>query len=441
MVGLAIQKADESMVSSERGSGAASVADPAAGRRSRRPVHPGRLTWSFLAVNVAIYGVVTAVSAVLLPVQLQDLSDDLKSTTLGLILCVGAFAAMVTQPVVGWLSDRTPTRLGRRAPFVLAGGALAGGALLGLAVGGSTAVLLGLGWCLIQITLNVLKAPLQAVVADRVPFTERGMTSMFIGVGTMIGGIGGSVVAARLAHQVVLAYALLAALIFVAAVVFVFLNPDPNAASVPTDRGTTASERGELLSVRTHSRSFWWLFAARFLFILGYAWYGSYTLYLLEDYVGLGEDAAIAVIPVLAAIGAVGTLASILLAGRLAHVIDRRRVFLVVSALLTGTGLALPAVLPTVTALYLAAVLLAAGFGVYAALSVAAMTEVLPNPDSAARDLGIMNMASALAQVFSPLMAAWAIGGVADNYGLVLGIGAVVTASSAVAFARVRGIR
>jgi MFS family permease len=429
------------MVSSKRASGAAAPAGLAVIPRTQPPSRPRRLSWSFLVINTALYGVVTGVSAVLLPVQLQDLSDEDKATALGLILCVGAFAAMVTQPAVGWLSDRTRTRLGRRAPFILAGGAGAAGVLLGLSVGGLSAILLGLGWCLIQITLNVLKGPLQAVVVDRVPSAERALTSTFIGVGAMIGGIGGSVVAARLAHQLVFCYGLLAALIVASAVLFVLLNPDPDATSASASGGSPTTLRGGVFSGRKPSRSFWWLFTARFLFVLGYAWYGSYTLYLLEDYLGLDEEAAIGVVPVLAAIGAVVTLASILLSGRLTHRLGRRRILLVVSAVLTAGGIALPAAFRVLAAIYLAAVLVAVGFGIYTALSVAAMADVLPDLHSAARDLGVMNMASTLAQVFSPLLAAWAIGGVADNYGLMLGIGAAITATSAVAFARVRAIR
>lgn len=53
----------------------------------------------------------------------------------------------------------------------------------------------------------------------------------------------------------------------------------------------------------------------------------------------------------------------------------------------------------------LAAVILGAGFGVYQAVDFALITQVLPAADGRAKDLGVINIASALPQVIAPAVA------------------------------------
>ena len=53
----------------------------------------------------------------------------------------------------------------------------------------------------------------------------------------------------------------------------------------------------------------------------------------------------------------------------------------------------------------LAAVILGAGFGVYQAVDFALITQVLPAPVGRAKDLGVINIASALPQVLAPAIA------------------------------------
>ena len=53
----------------------------------------------------------------------------------------------------------------------------------------------------------------------------------------------------------------------------------------------------------------------------------------------------------------------------------------------------------------LAAVVLGAGFGVYQAVDFALITQVLPGAGDRAKDLGVINIASALPQVLAPAIA------------------------------------
>ncbi|WP_338120272.1 MFS transporter [Streptomyces erythrochromogenes] len=87
----------------------------------------------------------------------------------GLIAGVSAIFAMVFNPVVGALSDRS----GRRNPWILGGGPAAVPAmfLLGFA---DTILLITIAWCLGQAVMNVYQAAITSVVPDRVPVSARG---------------------------------------------------------------------------------------------------------------------------------------------------------------------------------------------------------------------------------------------------------------------------
>jgi len=52
-----------------------------------------------------------------------------------------------------------------------------------------------------------------------------------------------------------------------------------------------------------------------------------------------------------------------------------------------------------------AAVVLGAGYGVYTSVDFALITQVLPAAAARAKDLGVINVANALPQVFAPLLA------------------------------------
>src|SRR6187200_2860336 len=70
-----------------------------------------------LIVNTANGGVASS----LVPNQIAMLDPENKVAALGLASGVAAVVALVAQPLWGMLSDRTRTRWGRRAPWLLAG--------------------------------------------------------------------------------------------------------------------------------------------------------------------------------------------------------------------------------------------------------------------------------------------------------------------------------
>ena len=107
--------------------------------RSWDPEVPVRAGWvSLLGVaNLGVFAAFFGPLQVLLAQQAEELAPGSKEATLGLVTGIGAFVAMVANPVLGAFSDRTRGRFGRRRPWVQLGavvsvlGLLFGPAVLG----------------------------------------------------------------------------------------------------------------------------------------------------------------------------------------------------------------------------------------------------------------------------------------------------------------------
>lgn len=96
---------------------------------------------------------------------------------------------LLVQPIVGYLSDRTWGRLGRRRPYFLTGALLASAALLFMPRAPGLWIAAGLLWVL-DASINVSMEPFRAFVGDQLSPRQRpagyAMQSFFIGVGAVV---------------------------------------------------------------------------------------------------------------------------------------------------------------------------------------------------------------------------------------------------------------
>ncbi len=98
----------------------------------------------------------------------------------------GPMTGLLVQPIVGAMSDRTWTRLGRRRPYFLVGAILASIALILMPNSSALWMAAGLLWML-DASINITMEPFRAFVADNLPEEQRTlgfvMQSFFIGIG------------------------------------------------------------------------------------------------------------------------------------------------------------------------------------------------------------------------------------------------------------------
>ena len=106
------------------------------------------------------------------------------------ILWVAApLTGLIVQPVVGYFSDRTWNRLGRRRPYFLGGAVFASLALVIMPNSPALWVAAGMLW-IMDASINVSMEPFRAFVGDNLPSSQRtagfAMQSFFIGTGAVI---------------------------------------------------------------------------------------------------------------------------------------------------------------------------------------------------------------------------------------------------------------
>jgi MFS family permease len=390
-----------------------------------------RFVVPYVVATVAMWMSYNAPAQVLIGQSLIAIDEANKERNLAIVLSVGAVISLVANPVFGMLSDRSRGRRGRRRPFLL-GGAI--GACLGLAVLGvaSNVALLLLGWCLVQGSLNCYQAAITAIIPDRVPASQRATISGLAGLSQVIGTVVG-VGLTNVMPTAMAKYALLCAVLGLAMLSLYLSYRDRPWTG---DRPAWPTFTGFFGALGERDFALAWL--TRGLVTLGYALGTTYLLYFLRDRVGIADPAGGVFTANLVAAGAL--LVTVFVGGILSDRSGRRKIFVILSTVVIAGGLTTLGLVPTWSGTLLAAGLLGGGFGVYLAVDLALITEVLPSAEDSGRDLGIINIALTLPQTFAPAVSALFVTQL-GGYGPLFGTAAVVTLISAVLVIFIRGVR
>jgi MFS family permease len=147
----------------------------------------------------AVFGVYMAFVtpiAISLAIRVDHLAPG-HEEYLGYTTGVGGISAALATPLVGMLSDRTRSRLGRRRPFLISG-TLVGVVALVVMAQAPTVPVLALGWALAQLGWGTIVSLLIASQADRLPEFQRGKVAALAGVVQPIAPIIGVLVAGGL---------------------------------------------------------------------------------------------------------------------------------------------------------------------------------------------------------------------------------------------------
>ncbi|WP_440711167.1 MFS transporter [Herbiconiux sp. YIM B11900] len=377
----------------------------------------------------------------LLPLQVEEHVTSGEWTdsvvAFGVVSAIAGVFALVTFPVTGALSDRTTSRFGRRRPWIAAGAGLFAVALFLLGLQ-STLVGVGLWWTVAIIGFCVLSAALTAAISDQVPVDQRGLVSSFISAPQAVGLILGVLLATTLFTGQFLGYTAMAVLLLVLVAPFCLWMPDARLAR--SDRpplSVRAIVEGMWVSPRAHP-DFGWTLASRILVNIGNALGTTLLLYFLMF--GLRDPNAEDDLLLLIVVYTVFVVVASIVAGALSDRLRRRRIFVLVAAVLQGVAALLLAFVPELTVTLVAAALLGLGYGSFLSVDQALATQVLPDPASRGKDLGIMNIATAVPQAIAPLLGAAVVSWLGGFPGLFL-LSALFGFAGAVAVSRVRSVR
>ncbi len=401
-------------------------------------VRPGWMSLLFFA-NIALWLGVYAPIQVLLPKQSELLDQVNKEFVLSLVMGVGAAVALVVNPAVGLLSDRTCSRFGRRHPWTVIGAAVGAAGLLVLAFAPNVALML-VGWCLVQAGLNGMLATLMSAIADRVPVGQRAHVGGLVGIAQMLGTVAGAIVVVTVADLagLPLAYAVCAGIVVAGAAFFVLRTPD---ARLPVEY-RPSSKAGEVL------RNLWvsprqfpdfaWAWSCHFMINLGNAFGTLYLWFFLKDSVHY-PDPDTGLIIMMALYG-VALVVGALLAGHFSDKSGRRKPYVLLASGVMAAAALLLVIWQSWPVALAASPLLGVGFGAYMAVALAMLTQVLPTAQDRAKDLGVINIANSLPQVLAPLVTPLVLTYLGGYSGL-FAASAVATLAAAVLVLRVKAVR
>jgi MFS family permease len=401
--------------------------------------------WGFISLYALAYmstGLLfVAPLLVTLPLKVDSLVGIKQApNSLALVAGVGALLAMVGNPLFGKMSDRTASRRGMRRPWMVAG--LVGGCLgiVIVALAPRIPVVLA-GWCIAQLCFNALLAAMVAVLPDQVPSVQRGLVSGVLGV----------------CLPVASACATFLVKLFTGSLLAMFLVPCAIGgffillfAVTLNDRRLAKAEK-PAWSVREFASTFYvsprknpdfaWAFASRFMFVLAYAFLASYQAYYLLDKIGTAK----ADVPQQIFLGTLAQSAVIvaasLIGGKASDRTGRRKIFVLTASLVYGLALFVIAIASNFSGFLVGMAISGLGFGVYVAVDLALVVDVLPGNHSAAKDLGVFNIAGALPFSIAPAIAPAILAIGSGSYGVLYMVAGLCAIIGAVVILPVKRVR
>jgi MFS family permease len=418
---------------------------------------------------------------VIIPIQVEDVLrrsgltegqvEAQKAGFLGIVVAVGAIAALVLPPIVGSISDRATHRMGRRRPYVIGGVAATVVGLFGM-IAPPNLIVYSIFYLLVQIGSNTAVAAYQGLIPDMVPATQRGHASGWMGMMTILGNIVGlmlGIIALQRANandylsfgQQAFAYgAILAILVGFLAITYWGVRETP-LPETPPPRTFIELLKDLWIDPKEHP-DFAWVWFTRLLVTMGFNSVQFFLVYFLQDAVGIPRDkvqdyAGYAFLGLLLA----GAIASII-GGRISDQRGRKPLIYLAGGVMSGAAMAFiaymllgnvalpgPFAIGGFNTVFYCGVAFGIGYGIYQSVDWALGTDVLPSGDAeAAKEMGVWHIALVLPQSLATLISGglltWTAGmGLPPNerYSLIFGIPILYFVLGTILVRNVRGAR
>jgi MFS family permease len=404
-----------------------------------------RIGWGFMSLYTLAFMstnlVFQAPILVTLPLRVNSLVGiEQAPKSLALVAGIGALVSIFGNPFFGRMSDRTSSRLGMRRPWLVLG--LVGGTLgiVIVALAPSIPVVL-VGWCIAQLFFNALLAALIAVLPDQVPRAQRGLVSGVLGVCLPIAAVSGTFLVKLFTGHAIAAFLVpcLSGGFFI--LLFAVTLKDRRLARADRPAWSLREFASTFYVKPRTSPDFAWAFASRFLFLMAYALLTTYEAYFLLSKIG----SAAADVPQQIFLGTVAQavliVAASLVAGKLSDWTGRRKIFVFIASIVYGVAMFAVAIASNFNGFLVGMAISGLGFGMYTAVDLALVADVLPSKDNVAKDLGVFNIAGALPFSIAPAGAPLILAISGGNYGVLYAAAGVSAIIGAVAILPVRGVR
>ncbi|NRD26880.1 MFS transporter [Frigoribacterium sp. VKM Ac-2836] len=415
---------------------------PVAGSLDTLPPTGFRLQASLVFAFFGTWFALLPATQITLALKVDQIDPDGKAATLSLVLGVGSFIALIAQYVFGALSDRTVGRFGMRRPWLL-GGMVTGVLSLFLLSGADTVPLLVLAWSLTQLTFNVLLAGLNPVIPDQVPRRQLGRVSGWVGITQSLATVSGAYLVHVFLPDVTMAILVPGAFVVVSIVILLFVLGDRTQTRVEVPPFHLLTFVKGFWRNPRQAPDFTLAWVSRFMVTFGNVTLASYQVFFLIDRFGYTRaDIGTAVLQVTLTL-TVCTVATSIVVGRISDHLQRRKIFVLISATIVALSHVLAALADDFAMFVVAIAIAGLANGVYLAVDQAVIAEVLPSRATVGKDMGLLHLANVLPQTLVPAVAPLllAIGASGDNYSALFIGGAIVSIVGAVINQFIRSVR
>ena len=404
-----------------------------------------RVGWGFISLYTLAY---TSTCLVFLAPALVTLALKVNSLvgierapdSLALVTGMGALVALFGNPFFGRMSDRTSSPLGMRRPWMVVG--LLGGSLgiLIVALAPNIPFVL-VGWCIAQLFFNALLAAQVAVLPDQVPPAQRGLVSGVLGVCLPIASVTGTFVVQLFTGNQLAMFMVPCAIGGFFILLFAVTLKDRRLAKADKPTWSLREFLSTFYVNPRKSPDFAWAFASRLMFVLAYAFLTTYQAYYLLEKIGSAQADVPHQIFLGTLVQSVVLVAASLIGGRLSDRTGRRKIFVLTASIVYGVAMFVVAVASNFDGYLVGMAIGGLGFGMYVAVDLALVADVLPDKDNIAKDLGVFNIAGALPFAVAPAIAPAILAFGGGSYGALYAVAGVCAIGGAFAILPVKGVR
>ncbi|WP_207917785.1 MFS transporter [Sodalis ligni] len=392
-----------------------------------------------MAIGVFLWmGCYLGLVGVLVPARISQIAPQDKATVVAIMSTVAMIVSTIANIVEGALSDRTRSRFGRRTPWLIFGSV--GSCIMILLWGKADTV-----WAIIlcaavfQIFLNAIVAPLIAVLSDRVAPSHRGMISSLYALGFSAGSYGGQIVAAAFLQVSYRGFMMMALFSLLAGPLAALLLREKSTRDMPVEKLTKQVFIQQFSFPTRDVRDYYLALFGKLSIMTAKYTVTGYQLYILTDYMRLTGASVARYIGMISMILLVTSVVMAIVSGPLTDKLRVRKIPVVIAGLLITVGVMLPSLAPDPRLMLAYALIAGIGMGIFNSVDQALNIEVLPNQRTAAKDLGILNMANNGGQVLGPVYAGIVIGLI--GYHAIFWVAAVTALLGVILISLIRKVR
>ena len=333
---------------------------------------------------------------------------DQQGTAIGIAVSVGGFFAMSIPPIVGEISDRIHTPIGRRRPIMIGATILALPGLAILATAHSFNAII-VGYAIVQFFFNAAGAAFAGIIPDVVPAQDFGRASGFLATMVQLGS------GAGLFTNTLIAGAHQDRWIYLAFAVVMVLTLVPTSLAARGEGSTPPPQRVKRPlagSIREFFRpmiggDFAWVIYTRFFVSAGITAVAYYLNNFFRDVTGISSNDVAAFTSNWFLVVLLCAIPLGLAGGYLSDRMKRRKIFVYASGAAQATvALVFIVLFPkSIPLVFILGGLYGIGYGLYYAVDWALACDTLPDPTRSAKDMGLFHIALTMPQFIIPVIA------------------------------------